>query len=122
MSAVSLSDYFSKATWEMIESKFSDEAKDIITKLLRFVTEDCIPAEEQFHGQVSDDPKARWASYPMVIEELKDKAKRLGLFNLWMSRKHYAEGAPLTNLEYAVAAEIMGRCKLPIASFLDDSS
>ncbi|KAL8278114.1 hypothetical protein RQP46_009438 [Phenoliferia psychrophenolica] len=104
-----LSDYFSRATWELIESKVSDEAKVIITKLLKFVVEDCIPAEERFHLQISEDPKARWASYPTVIEELKDKAKSLGLFNLFLSREHYAEGSPLTNLEYAVAAEIMGR-------------
>ena len=101
-----LSDYFSKATWELIEHKFSPEAKTILNTLLAFgafcfelslgssepdaphllaVIEDCIPAEEKFHEQVSEDPKARWASYPSVIEELKAKAKKLGLFNLFLS-------------------------------------
>lgn len=106
-----LSNHFSTATWEMIESKFSEEAKTVIAKLIRFVEDDCIPAEAKFHSQVSEEPSARWASYPAVIEELKAKSKRLGLFNLWMSREHYAEGSCLSNLEYAVAAEIMGRCR-----------
>ncbi|CAG8790164.1 19466_t:CDS:2, partial [Gigaspora rosea] len=43
-----------------------------------------------------------------IIEELKQKAKSLGLWNLFLS-KHYSEGAGLTNLEYALIAEIMGR-------------
>jgi acyl-CoA dehydrogenase len=64
-----------------------------------------------------------------VIEELKVKAKKLGLWNLFLSKAHYPEyGVPLTNLEvctddrhsprsflltvcmqYAVMAEILGR-------------
>lgn len=47
---------------------------------------------------------------PPVIEELKAKAKSLGLWNLFLSKKHYPDvGSPLTNLEYAVMAEVTGR-------------
>ena len=45
---------------------------------------------------------------PPIIEELKKKARSLGLWNLFLS-KHYREGAGLTNLEYALAAEITGK-------------
>lgn len=45
---------------------------------------------------------------PPIIEELKKKARSLGLWNLFLS-KHYREGAGLTNLEYALMAEITGR-------------
>ncbi|CAG8481559.1 8633_t:CDS:2 [Dentiscutata erythropus] len=45
---------------------------------------------------------------PPIIEELKKKARSLGLWNLFLS-KHYSEGAGLTNLEYALIAEITGR-------------
>ena len=45
---------------------------------------------------------------PPIIEELKRKARSLGLWNLFLS-KNYREGAGLTNLEYALVAEIMGR-------------
>jgi acyl-CoA dehydrogenase len=35
-----------------------------------------------------------------VVEELKAKAKKLGLWNLFLSKAHYpAHGVPLTNLE-----------------------
>jgi len=34
------------------------------------------------------------------VEELKAKAKKLGLWNLFLSKAHYPEfGVPLTNLE-----------------------
>ena len=70
-----------------------------------------MPAESTFHEQVSTDPAKRWKSYPIVMEQLKEKAKALGLWNLFLSKEHYPDvGVPLTNLEYSVMAEIMGRC------------
>lgn len=43
------------------------------------------------------------------MEQLKDKARSLGLWNLFLSKEHYPDvGVPLTNLEYATMAEIMG--------------
>lgn len=68
-----------------------------------------MPAEKLFHEQVSTDPKLRWKSYPKIIEELKAKAKKQGLWMLWANKVQYPEmTAGLTNLEYAVMAEIMG--------------
>lgn len=44
------------------------------------------------------------------MEELKKKAKAQGLWNLFLSKRHYPDvGTDLTNLEYAVMAEVMGR-------------
>ena len=48
----------------------------------------------------------RWIVVP-VVEELKAKAKRQGLWNLFLP--HSEHGAGLTNLEYAPLAEMMGR-------------
>jgi acyl-CoA dehydrogenase len=52
------------------------------------------------HAQLPDDPVKRWQTVIPVIEELKLKAKKLGLWNLFLSKAHYPEhGVPLTNLE-----------------------
>lgn len=72
-----------------------------------------MPAEKVFYQQISDDPKLRWKSYPPVMEDLKAKAKDLGLWNLWLSGgefQHLAKGSGggLSNLEYGVIAEITG--------------
>eukprot|EP00617_Octactis_speculum_P002270 CAMPEP_0185777942 /NCGR_PEP_ID=MMETSP1174-20130828/91257_1 /TAXON_ID=35687 /ORGANISM="Dictyocha speculum, Strain CCMP1381" /LENGTH=440 /DNA_ID=CAMNT_0028466515 /DNA_START=23 /DNA_END=1345 /DNA_ORIENTATION=- len=84
--------------------------KELRAKLLRFVEERCIPAEEVFESQIGKGD-ARWKSYPQVIEELKNEARALGLWNLWVN-KEFSEGAGLTNQEYAVLAEVTGRSAL----------
>jgi len=45
---------------------------------------------------------------PPVMETLKQKAKSLGLWNLFIP-KTYKEGPGLTNLEYAFLCELMGQ-------------
>ena len=43
-----------------------------------------------------------------ILEELKVKAKKLGLWNLFLSKAHYPEyGVPLTNLEVSVFVRFM---------------
>ena len=71
--------------------------------------DECMPAEELYHAQVEKGAK-RWQVIPPVIEDLKRRAKQLGLWNLFLSKRHYPEwGTDLTNLEYGVMAEVMGR-------------
>jgi acyl-CoA dehydrogenase len=54
----------------------------------------------------------RWKTYPPIIDELKERAKRLGLWNIFLSKTHYKEGAGFTNLEYGLIAEILGKSHL----------
>lgn len=87
----------STSAWALVEPRFSQFAKDTLAKLITFVEEECIPAESIFHDQIAAD---RWSSYPKVIEDLKARAKVLGLWNLFLSKEHYPDvGVPLTNLE-----------------------
>ncbi|KAG5343018.1 hypothetical protein C0989_000008 [Termitomyces sp. Mn162] len=72
--------------------------------------EEILPASKLVHAQLPADPIQRWKTVIPVISELKEKAKKLGLWNLFLSKAHYPEyGVPLSNLEYAVMAEILGR-------------
>ncbi|OLL26986.1 putative acyl-CoA dehydrogenase IBR3 [Neolecta irregularis DAH-3] len=96
----------------IISQKVRPQAREILQKVGDFVDNDCLPAEELFHAQIRTDER-RWKEFPPVMEELKSKAKKLGLWNLFL-HSHYKEGAGLTNVEYALMAEIMGRC--PISS------
>ncbi|PWN29740.1 acyl-CoA dehydrogenase NM domain-like protein [Jaminaea rosea] len=102
--------FISRGAWSLIEDKFSDFAKAKLTDVVRFTLDEVLPAAELYEAQISKDPATRWKQVPPVIEELKNKAKAKGLWNLFLSKKHYPKhGTPLTNLEYAVMAEITGR-------------
>lgn len=81
------------------------EAKDLIARVKDFIEEECIPSEHIFHDQIQEGEN-RWNSYPEVINELKDKAKSKGLWNLFLPESEF--GAGLTNYEYAHLAEVMG--------------
>lgn len=71
--------------------------------------DEIMPAEDLFHAQIGEGAK-RWTTIPPILEELKTKAKALGLWNLFLSKASYPEhGVPLTNLEYGVMAEVLGR-------------
>ncbi|KAK0498520.1 acyl-CoA dehydrogenase/oxidase [Armillaria luteobubalina] len=106
----------SEASWAMVEDKFSPYAKETLAKLITFLENEIIPSTKLAHAQLPADPEKRWKTVIPVIEELKAKAKKLGLWNLFLSKAHYPEfGVPLSNLEYAVMAEVLGRGG-PIAS------
>ncbi|KAF8639881.1 hypothetical protein AX17_001135 [Amanita inopinata Kibby_2008] len=102
--------YTSEASWAMIEDKFSPYGKETLSKLIKFLEEEVWSATRLAHAQLPVDPEKRWKTVIPVIAELKEKAKKLGLWNLFLSKAHYPEfGVPLTNLEYAVMAELLGR-------------
>ena len=90
------------------EQLISDRAKAIIKTLHDFIYDEVMPTEKLFEAQM---PADRWSSIPPVVEELKKKAKSLGLWNLFL-HKGYKEGPGLTNLEYAIMAELTGLTRL----------
>jgi len=78
---------------------------DLMDRLNAFMDEHIYPNEEAYreHFKTTDN---LWKS-PPLMDELKEKAKNAGLWNLFLPES--AHGAGLTNLEYAPLAEIMGR-------------
>jgi len=93
----------------MVEDKFTPFGKETLAKLITFMEDEVFPAQKVAHAQIPDGPE-RWTTVVPIIEELKVKAKKLGLWNLFLSKQHYPKhGVPLTNLEYAVMAEVLGR-------------
>lgn len=88
----------------------SERAVKALNLVEKFVEEECIPADVLYHSQLGEGEK-RWASYPPVMDELKAKAKKLGLWNLFLPRNHFTQGAGFSNLEYGLMAEYMGKSR-----------
>jgi len=85
----------------------SDKTKELIARLEAFMDAHIYPAEKAHHDWVRD-PANLWKHWP-GIDDLKDKAKAEGLWNLFLPEEYGEFSAGLTNLEYAPLAEIMGR-------------
>ena len=94
-------------------STLSPHAQDIAKRLTAFMEQHVYPAEAVFERQLAA-ARDRWSELP-ITAELKAKAKAAKLWNLWLPKKHFAEG--LTNLDYAPLCEIMGRSPLGPESF-----
>ena len=79
-------------------------------KVEKFVEEECIPSDTVFFNQLGEG-EDRWRTWPPVVDKLKARAKQLGLWNLFLPRNHFKEGAGFTNLEYGLMAEYLGRSR-----------
>ncbi len=67
-----------------------------------------MPAEEIFEEQAAKlASEGRGWERPPIMDDLKARAKKRGLWNLFLAR--HPEGAGLTNLQYAPLAELSGR-------------
>ncbi|GAA5055933.1 acyl-CoA dehydrogenase [Thermocatellispora tengchongensis] len=81
---------------------YDTTTEDLRKRLNAFMDECVYPAEEAFAAQAEE---SGW-SVPPLLDDLKDEARKRGLWNLFLPGEH---GAGLTNLQYAPLAEIMGR-------------
>ena len=82
----------------------SPKVQDLQQRLTAFMDEHVYPNQQRYLDEVDDGD--RWQPVA-VIEELKQKARAEGLWNLFLPESD--QGAGLTNLEYAPLCEIMGR-------------
>ncbi len=87
-----------------MDFEHSPLSQQYIDRLTAFMDEHVYPVEHEYHDYL-DSCDNRWATVPLM-EELKDKAREAGLWNLFIPKDH---GGELSNLDYAPLAEIMGR-------------
>ena len=84
--------------------EFSNKVIELQNKLTNFMNENVYKNEEVFEDQLNKN--GRW-TIPPILNELKEKAKKEGLWNLFLPESDL--GAGLKNIEYAPLCEIMGR-------------
>ena len=89
---------------------YSTRMKDHLERLRAFMDEHIYPNEDRYSREVMEGE--RWKVIE-VIEELKPRAREAGLWNLFFNICEHDsgewKGPGLTNMEYAVLAEEMGR-------------
>jgi len=96
-----------------MDFEYSEKVKDLQARVSSFMDEHIYPNEHELHDQL-DEGGNRWKVLPL-LEQIKDKAKEAGLWNLFLPESEH--GAGLTNLEYAPLCEIMGRSHFAAEAF-----
>ena len=89
----------------IVDFNYSKQSVELQEKLTKFFDEHIYPNETDYDKAIEDsgDP----LHIPDVLDDLKEEAKKLDLWNLFLPDKNHGPG--LSNLDYAPLAEIMGR-------------
>ena len=96
---------------------YSPRTQELQKQLLRFMDEHIYPAEKRYEEEIEANTQAgkRWTPL-QTIEELKPKARAVGLWTLFLPPTAGGKGSKdtgrdfgLSNGDYAPLAEIMGR-------------
>ncbi len=88
-----------------MDFNYSNKSIELQESLLKFFDEHIYPNEIDYEKAIeeSGDP----LHIPSVLEDLKEEAKKINLWNLFLPDENHGPG--LSNLDYAPLAEIMGR-------------
>jgi acyl-CoA dehydrogenase len=89
-----------------MDFELGTKTKDLQQRLQVFMDAHVYPNEQRFQEELALE---RWKA-TRIVEELKAKARREGMWNLFLPQDQ--NGAGLTNLEYAPLCEIMGRSRM----------
>ena len=92
---------------------FNDRTKELCARVQDFMDRYVYPNEDLYYQQL-DEADSRWCVVP-ILEEVKQKAKDEGLWNMFLPESR--NGAGLTNLEYAPICEILGRVNWAAEAF-----
>src|SRR4030095_919230 len=87
-----------------MDFEYSTRTTKYMDQVRSFIDAHILPSEALYAQQL-ESGSSRWA-IPPVMEELKARAKREGLWNLFLPESEHGPG--LTNLEYAPLCEQMG--------------
>ncbi len=87
-----------------MDFEHSQKVQDLVARVRAFMDEHVYPNEARCAQELAEGD--RWAPIPL-LEELKEKARTEGLWNLFLPESGH--GAGLSNLEYAPLCEEMGR-------------
>src|SRR5210317_1212479 len=89
--------------------KFSDKSIAFQEQLAQFMEREIYSNEPAYEQQLNEATN-RFAALPLM-DELKEKAKTEGLWNLFVPPSHgeYSDFGGLSNFDYAPLAELMGR-------------
>jgi acyl-CoA dehydrogenase len=84
---------------------YSEKVTTLMRRVSDFMDRFIYPNLQTYRDQIAASGNPH--HHAEIVDELKERAKAEGLWNLFLPDKEY--GAGLTNLEYAPLAEIMGR-------------
>lgn len=90
----------------------SDRSLDFQRRVKRFINEHLVAVDSDYQRWVHANNHARFHHWqpPPYVAELKEEAKRQGLWNLFLPDAELGQG--LSTTEYAPLAEAMGHCLL----------
>ena len=88
-----------------MDFEYNDRTKELVGRVQDFMDRYVYPNEDVYYEQLEEGDN-RWKVIP-ILEELKEKAREEGLWNLFLPESELGGG--LTNLEYAPVCEVMGR-------------
>src|SRR5579884_1325599 len=94
-----------------MDFELTDRCKELRERLLAFMDEHVYPAEPVYEEQLRELARAgNPHGHPPVMEELKERARERGLWNLFLPYELPDASVPaLSNADYAPLAEVMGR-------------
>jgi acyl-CoA dehydrogenase len=95
-----------------MDFRYSDKVEVLRQRLFAFMDQHIYPNEARYEEEIAAGD--RWQP-SALMEELKAKARKAGLWNLFLPGSSH--GAGLSNLDYAPLAEIMGQSELAPEAF-----
>jgi len=87
----------------------SDRAKEMLERVRSFMREHVYPHEVEIETALDREVDAQ-TPFPEILVDLRGRAKAEGLWNLFLP--HAEDGPGLSNVEYGLVSEEMGRCSV----------